>query len=287
MGISIQGSGQFNQNSNTDVRYVLMIQSGTLVANHTISRSELLHVTGDIIVPNGVTLTIMPGAIIKFDPDKGINVQTGGQLVANGTIAQPIYFTSIKDDTLGGDTNGDGNTTTPAAGDWSYINVDGSASFDHATISYGTGNLGMITASGTLAVSNSMVMNATYDGITSFGGTATITNTILTETDRAINEHGGTVNVLNCTIDNNRVGIWGTGYKLTVVNSIVTNSAYAGFVTTSGNPHVSYSDIWNPNATDGNGGYSGSGNISVDPKYVNLRQLDYRLNYGSPRHRCR
>ena len=70
-------------------------------------------VTGDVTVPNGATLTIEPGAIVKFGRRLGIIVQAGGQLVAQGTVAEPIQFTSLVDDTAGGDTNRDGSATAP------------------------------------------------------------------------------------------------------------------------------------------------------------------------------
>jgi RHS repeat-associated protein len=282
LGIVVQGNGQFNRN-NADVRYIISARSGTISTNETWSGSQLIHITDDISVPNGVTLTIQPGTIIKIDRNKGIHVQSGGKLIVNGTVAQPIYFTSIKDDTVGGDTNSDGSATTPAAGDWGYINIggDGAASFDHASIRYGTGNLGVITSDGALTVSNSMVMDAINDGIWSGNGTATITNSVLTNATRAINGHGGVVNIVNCTIDNNYIGLWGS---VTVTNSIVSNSTFAGF---NGSGTVRYTDFWNPQASNGN--FSGgtdlvgqNGNISADPKYRNRQQFDFRLNYGSP-----
>ena len=48
-----------------------------------------------------------------------------GSLVVNGTSASPVVFTSIKDDSVGGDTNGDGTASSPAAGDWGQITVSG------------------------------------------------------------------------------------------------------------------------------------------------------------------
>ena len=48
-------------------------------------------VTDELIVPTGVTLTIMAGAIVHFDTDARIVIQ--GRLIAEGTEMMPIAFT--------------------------------------------------------------------------------------------------------------------------------------------------------------------------------------------------
>jgi hypothetical protein len=59
-------------------------------------------VTGNVLVNSGVTLTIEPGVIVKFNGNYYLQVE--GTLIARGTTAQTITFTS--------------NQPNPAPGDW-------------------------------------------------------------------------------------------------------------------------------------------------------------------------
>lgn len=94
--------------------------SGTISSDTTwTAASSPYHVTGTVTVESGAKLTIEAGTIVKFDPN--INLSVSGILDANGTASAPIYFTSYKDDDAGGDTNGDGNASNPAANDWGGI----------------------------------------------------------------------------------------------------------------------------------------------------------------------
>lgn len=62
-------------------------------------------VVSSIDVWQNVTLTIEPGVVVKFDPDRSLEVN--GTLIAQGTPENPIVFTS--------------NTPVPARGDWRGI----------------------------------------------------------------------------------------------------------------------------------------------------------------------
>jgi hypothetical protein len=70
------------------------------------------------------TLTIQPGTVIKLN---GGNFRTSGsgKIIANGTATNRIVFTSFADDSVCGDSNGDGAITTPQKGDWVNINLNG------------------------------------------------------------------------------------------------------------------------------------------------------------------
>ena len=63
-------------------------------------------VQNDTHVASGITLTINPGVVVKFSQDKILWID--GKLLAEGVSDNKIVFTSIYDDSYGGDT-GDGN----------------------------------------------------------------------------------------------------------------------------------------------------------------------------------
>ena len=74
---------------------------GPVTANRTLAAGEY-RVLGDVPVSAGVTLTISPGANLRFVP--GRRLQVNGSLVANGTSTQRIAFESA--------------SSYPAKGDW-------------------------------------------------------------------------------------------------------------------------------------------------------------------------
>jgi hypothetical protein len=87
---------------------------GTVTADRTLSKAcSPYTIKTDIDVNGNATLTIEPGVTLRFDPEKNIAVayNTAAKLMAVGTAAEPILFTS--------------SATTPGAGDWAGVQLWG------------------------------------------------------------------------------------------------------------------------------------------------------------------
>ena len=80
----------------TGPKTVEEIAPGPITASRTLSASKVYLLKGAVTVPTGVTLTIEPGTVIKGDKatNASLVVLQGGRLMANGTAAAPIVFTS-------------------------------------------------------------------------------------------------------------------------------------------------------------------------------------------------
>jgi len=75
-----------------------IIKSGNITANETWTSNNIYLLNGWVYVKAGVTVTIQPGTIIKGDfTSKGtLIIERDAKLIANGTVDQPIVFTSQK-----------------------------------------------------------------------------------------------------------------------------------------------------------------------------------------------
>jgi len=148
----------------------VICKSGILAADETWTPDNLYVITGgDLTVPAGVTLIIQAGTIVKFDLGRDLIVE--GTFTANGTEENPVYFTSVRDDTLGGDTNHD--TTLPSPGDWDrlYYRDNSSGTLTYVEFRYGGddyNNFGMLhTDAASVTVDHGVFKNSAQCAINS------------------------------------------------------------------------------------------------------------------------
>ncbi|MBL8823041.1 MAG: proprotein convertase P-domain-containing protein [Planctomycetia bacterium] len=107
---------------------------------------------------SGITLTFNEAIVFKAQNTGLDGIEFGqprdrtfGTIVVNGSVNRPVLFTSLNDDSLipntdlaslynngSTDTNNDGNTTTPAPGDWAGIRI-AQGNIDHALVRFGGG----------------------------------------------------------------------------------------------------------------------------------------------------
>lgn len=125
------------------------------------------HAVAAIAVPAGSTLTVQAGAIIKFGP--GMQLDVHGTLLVNGSPASPAIFTSLQDDSAGGDTNGNG-PSVGSPGDWRGLLLHGTADqsvLDHATVRFtGWGGLpGILLTGADATLRRCAITNCAFDGL--------------------------------------------------------------------------------------------------------------------------
>ena len=73
-------------------------------------------IVGNPTVGAGATLTIEGGVVVKATSGRRLSVSGG--LVLNSTPDNKVVFMSYRDDTYGGDTNGDGSASSPDLQEW-------------------------------------------------------------------------------------------------------------------------------------------------------------------------
>lgn len=83
--------------------------SANITTNTTWATGKTYILAGRIAVTSGATLTIEPGVVVKGQAGTGANatallIARGGKLMAEGTAAKPIIFTSVADELQPGQT---------------------------------------------------------------------------------------------------------------------------------------------------------------------------------------
>lgn len=181
------------------------VLTGNITSDKTLTNDKAWTLKGYVYVQSGATLTIPAGTLIKSDIiEKGaLIIEQGGKLIANGTAASPIVFTS-------GQPKGQRR-----AGDWGGVILLGKAPTNRGTASLPTIEGGVsrvyggtdaadnsgsmkyvrIEFAGIAAAPGSEINGLTFGGV---GSGTTIENIMVSYgNDDAYEFFGGTVNCKN------------------------------------------------------------------------------------------
>lgn len=219
--------------------------AGNLTEDLTLDASLEYELTGALIVKSGVTLTIPAGTTIKAiagGTDVYLLVERGGKIMAEGTAAEPITFTS--------------DAANPAPGDWGGVIINGKAPISRQPGAVNEAPTEINTAvlfGGDNVSDNSGILKyvvieysgariddeAEHNGLTLNGvGNGTVLDNIVIKNgdDDAIEFFGGSVNasnilVINCTDD---MFDFTQGYSGTLTN--VYGIREAGYTSITSDP---------------------------------------------------
>lgn len=131
---------------------------GTINQDYTLARDLPYILTNTLTVAANKVLTILEGVIVKLSGSGAISVL--GKLMAQGTAANHIVFTSINDDNFGGDTASNGSSTPALAGDWLNIyfgSSSGSSTLQYTRIRYGGTRNNLDPNQGAVRIENSSI----------------------------------------------------------------------------------------------------------------------------------
>lgn len=288
---TIGGAGTLTLDASTELRYITQKVFGTITRATTWLPGRTYCVTGDITVISGGTLTIQAGTIIKFATGKSLIVNSGGALSAVGTRAQPIVFTSIKDDSAGGDTNGDDANSAPNPGDWGMVKLGGGVGdFAYCTFQYGGGVNGnqygaranvFCWDNGRGAFKGCTFASSPMDGC--FAQNCTFENCLFLDNDRGFASQSGNVTAINCVFAYNRIGFFNHGSALIVKNSISAFNTGSGASRDGGSQTIQSCCFWNPTATGGNlNGISADRSVEANPLFADSENGSFVIRPGSP-----
>lgn len=153
----LDGSSSYTGNAaGFDKVYVLSTTQDKISTNQTWDALDVPYSIGNMIIGSSTatagntTLTITPGAVLKFRKDTRLEVSPNGTLIAKGTVLKPILFTA--------------DSTNPLTGHWVglYFNSTNNNILDYVIVEYGgfnrlgTANIKIWNTKTTLSLSNSI-----------------------------------------------------------------------------------------------------------------------------------
>ncbi|MCK5060037.1 MAG: alpha/beta hydrolase [Candidatus Pacebacteria bacterium] len=182
-----------------------------------------------VSVQDGATLTIEEGAIVKFGDNARMYVRQTGVLIVNGATENPVFFTSLKDDSAGGDTNGDGFSEGAPNDEWL---VD------------------LSKYSGPHKIKG-LVWKYSNDGLRATRADTVFEDTHFLDSVRSVIANNGTYEFKNITLNNVNDGLSCGGGGTCLFSDITIENLTGGSGITVGNATATFENITVTNAGSG------------------------------------
>ncbi len=274
-----------------DVIEKIIVEQGALAEDET--WAGMVEVQGDVTVPDGITLDILPGARLKFA--SGACLEVAGLLDAQGTADNPVRFASVKDMDP---------EQEAGPGDWTGLVVRGTghAILENFEIRYAVTGVNANNQGARVDLANGVIRDCSQYGIYTFAQFAEIDaencviancgyNAVFARADSSVHlrnstltgcgfsgsgmraaaiHHGASKLTLdNCIIAFNCNGIHHSGDvpEVTIRRTLFYNPAGQEYI----NPRPENEDFLEQD-----------GNINADPLFVDREAGDYELAEHSP-----
>ena len=286
-----------------------VIVDGTITNDTTWVGGKVYEVQSGCTVEAGAMLTIEAGAIVKLPlvgRYGGNRFSIYGKLVANGTMANPVVFTSIRDDSWGGDTNGDGNRSEPYPGECCGVCLPESRGgvsvqatyakflYGHAANGHGAHACLMCYNKEPSIFYGCEFSHAAMDGC--FIAEAKFENCIFSDCDRGLvsmSLYGGVPVAVNCVAYDNRLGFCSHTGDMYLTNCIAAFNSEWGISSDGCSVYSTRCCLWNPDGQNNKfDQYANLNkwwtrglvveNIAADPLFLDPENGDFRISVESP-----
>jgi len=194
-------TGQLNISGNQP--YDMIYLDGTTVNSQTwLDHSVPYYLDGSVYVETAKTLNIAPGCELRFAANTGLWLfnNPGAKLLANGTLSEPIVFTS--------------GIANPLPGDWYGIVATNASTLEmnHCEVKYAGGSPsypgGIYTYFANITLTNCLIHQNEQNGIYAYSSDLSFSDlTLDSNSETGIYIHSATENFLieNCNLTNNAV----------------------------------------------------------------------------------
>ena len=117
----------------------IWVKDAISTANAVWEADTIPYIVNQLEIEAGKTLTIQSGVVVKFlaAPLSNTEFIVHGTLLVQGTAANQVVFTRIGDDTVGGDTNGEGLSSTVYWKRMRFTSTSTGSVLNHTVLKYG------------------------------------------------------------------------------------------------------------------------------------------------------